>query len=125
MAGNSELNVTGTPEAVTPVTPIAAPARERPVAPRPETAAQETIPQPPVEEFTKSELRQIASALGDAATIFNRAVRFEIDESTDQLITKIINKETNEVIRQIPPEELIRAAARLRDFIGLLFDIEI
>ena len=43
------------------------------------------------------------------------------DDSTDRFIIQIVN-DSNEVIRQVPPEELIRIAQRFRQITGILFD---
>ena len=43
------------------------------------------------------------------------------DESTDRYIIQIVN-DSNEVIRQVPPEELIRIAQRFREITGILFN---
>jgi flagellar protein FlaG len=48
------------------------------------------------------------------------SVRFESDN--DQLIVKVVDRETNEVIRQIPPENLIDVMANLKDLRGNMVD---
>ncbi len=47
--------------------------------------------------------------------------RLRIDKSSNRVIAQMVN-ENNEVVKQIPPEELLRIAARFRDLQGLLFD---
>jgi flagellar protein FlaG len=49
------------------------------------------------------------------------SVRFESNES-DQLIVKVVDRETNEVIRQIPPEELLELTKHLNEISGSLVD---
>jgi flagellar protein FlaG len=46
------------------------------------------------------------------------SVRFERDSSSDALIVKIVDSETDEVIRQIPPEELINLSKHLKELSG-------
>ena len=70
-----------------------------------------------------------ASSIGDAEQI-GAAALFDANLDGRKLIfkvdtEKIVDSETNEVIKQIPPEELLRIATRLRDFIGLIFDLEV
>lgn len=50
--------------------------------------------------------------------------RLHIDEATNQVIAQIVNV-NNEVIKQLPPEERLRIAARYRLYIGLVFDKQI
>lgn len=44
-----------------------------------------------------------------------------IDEATNRWVAQLVD-ENNEVIRQIPPEELLKIAAKFRRLQGLLFD---
>lgn len=76
------------------------------------------------EDLSRREVRSLADAFGEAIAWINRAIRYEIDESVDRLVTKIVDRETNEVVRQIPSEETLRAIRRMREFIGLLLDIQ-
>lgn len=58
------------------------------------------------------------------AKIMNSQVRFNIDHETGQVVVKVINKETNEVIRQIPSEEMVKLASRAEELRGLIFNEE-
>lgn len=49
------------------------------------------------------------------------SVQFESNDNND-LIVKVIDRETNEVIRQIPPEELQHLTERLQELKGNLVD---
>jgi flagellar protein FlaG len=46
------------------------------------------------------------------------SVRFEKNDKLDEFIVKIVNPETDEVIRQIPPEEILGAKAKITEYIG-------
>ncbi len=49
------------------------------------------------------------------------SVRFENNDS-DQLIVKVVDTETDEVIRQIPPEELMELTKSLNELRGNIVD---
>lgn len=55
-------------------------------------------------------------------TAFNRKLQFIVDHNSNEVIVKVIDKETDKVIREIPPEELQRLYRNLKEAIGLLFD---
>ncbi len=59
-------------------------------------------------------LQQIKSLTEDGMY----SVQFERDERVDQLVVKIIDRETDEVIRQVPPEELLQLSSILEDMRG-------
>ena len=48
------------------------------------------------------------------------SVRFERDSGTDELVVKITDRETDEVIRQIPSKEMLELAQALERLQGLL-----
>ena len=50
------------------------------------------------------------------------SVRFEKDDTNSNLVVKIFDNETQEVIRQIPAEELLNFKATFAELIGNLVD---
>lgn len=49
-------------------------------------------------------------------------LRFSIHEKTRQVLVKIVDSTTNEVIREIPPEKLLDMCAFMMEKAGLLVD---
>ena len=69
------------------------------------------------------DLRAVAEALNHKVNmIHNVDLNFSVHEGSGQLIVKVIDAATGEVIREIPPTEVLNLAARLNEMIGLLFD---
>lgn len=52
------------------------------------------------------------------------SVRFENDLEADELVVKVVDPKTNEVLRQIPAEELLHVTERLEDLRGNIVDTE-
>ncbi|MCL2340717.1 MAG: flagellar protein FlaG [Proteobacteria bacterium] len=50
------------------------------------------------------------------------SVRFERDKDTSELIVKVVNSSTNEVIRQIPSESMVHLSKSLSELRGNLVD---
>ncbi|MBW1776923.1 MAG: flagellar protein FlaG [Deltaproteobacteria bacterium] len=46
------------------------------------------------------------------------SVRFEKNEELGELVVKIVDRTTEEVIRQIPPEAILGVKAYLREYLG-------
>jgi len=46
------------------------------------------------------------------------SVRFENDKPSGSMVVKVVDRNTNEVIRQIPPEELMNLTKRMNDLRG-------
>ena len=54
--------------------------------------------------------------------IQNRSLRFKIHERTNEVIVKVVDSETEEVIREIPPEKLLDMFANMLELAGLIVD---
>lgn len=55
----------------------------------------------------------------------NVQLNFKIHEDTGELIVQVIDHDTNEVIRQIPSEQLIELREKLSELRGVLFSDKI
>jgi len=52
----------------------------------------------------------------------NTTIRFGFDDKTDEMYVSVIDTKDNKVIRQIPSEEAMKLAAKMRELVGMLFD---
>lgn len=50
----------------------------------------------------------------------NHKLSFRVDAETKEVVVSVIDRETDDVVRQIPPEELLRLAERLKSSRGSL-----
>ena len=96
----------------------------RPERPTPSLESAESRLIDEDETATDAEVRQFAEALEDVTHRLNSEIRMDVDDKTGRVVAQIIDRETREVIRQIPLQELLDIAARLNDLVGLLFDAE-
>jgi len=54
--------------------------------------------------------------------IVNTRFEFSIHEATKEIMVKVIDEETGEVIREIPPEKILDLIAKLWELAGILVD---
>lgn len=73
------------------------------------------------QQIQPEELLQQINALTEEGMY---SVRFENDSKGGEMVVKIVDPETDEVIRQIPPEELINLTQRMNDLRGNLLKAE-
>ena len=66
-------------------------------------------------EQSNSELDAAVSQLNDYIQSIQRDIRISIDEEADLPVVHVIDRQTSEVIRQIPSEEALRLAQRLHE----------
>ena len=53
---------------------------------------------------------------------FNKKLQFIIDQKSEQVMVKVIDANTDKVIKILPPKELQRLSSRIKEDIGFLFD---
>ena len=52
----------------------------------------------------------------------DRRFEFRIHEGTKRIMVKLIDKETDEVVKEIPPEKILDLVASIWDLVGILVD---
>jgi len=52
----------------------------------------------------------------------NKEINFRFDNEGDPPVIIVTDKQTGEVIRQIPSEEMVRLNDKMEDFVGLIFN---
>lgn len=52
----------------------------------------------------------------------NKTFEYSIHKATNQIMVKVIDKDTNEVIREIPPEKILDMVAKMWEMAGLIVD---
>jgi len=73
----------------------------------PETGKQEAPSgkELPVVEKSASEVEELARKLNVASQSIGRDLRFEVDMESGRSVIQVLDRDTGEVIRQIPPEK--------------------
>lgn len=96
--------------------PADATAASQPPTARTQSGSDE-IPSVPVDRAAIDRaVAQVSQALESA----DPRLKIEVDDETDRIVVKIIKDESGEVIRQIPPEELLELQKYLSGSTGLL-----
>jgi flagellar protein FlaG len=68
------------------------------------------------------EISRLAADLETVSRTFNKRLQFVVDPQSHEVIVKVVDQETNKVIKVIPPEELQRLHKKLKETIGFLFN---
>ena len=73
-------------------------------------------------EIKRPEIHRMAADIEQVSQTFNRKLQFIVDQQSKEVIVKVIDKNTDKVIKVLPPEELQRLHRKLKETIGLLFN---
>lgn len=76
-------------------------------------------------EFFKAkenELKSITDDMNENILVFDRRIQFQTYKDTDMMYVKVVEAESGKVIREIPPEEVLKLSKNLKEMIGIIFD---
>lgn len=74
------------------------------------------------DEAVQADVESAVESINGAMEHISRGLRFSIHEDTQRVMVKVVDVATQEVIKEIPPEDVLNTAARIREMIGLLID---
>ncbi len=72
------------------------------------------------EEPSAEEIKQNLDAINTQLRSMNISIQFTIDGTTNDVVVKIVDDDTGKVIRQIPPDDVLRIREHLKEMSGLL-----
>ncbi|MGE4546559.1 MAG: flagellar protein FlaG [Desulfurella sp.] len=75
--------------------------------------------------MSKNDVKNLVEKLNSSIGTLNNSVKFSYSEDAKALVVKVVDSKTGQVIRQIPPEELIKLEASLSQSIGIIFNKEV
>lgn len=109
-----------------PSQPAAAPAVSRSDARAFESVgrlAPETQRSAPQEPVSRKDLSELVEELSDLVQSVRRELKFSVDEDSGRTVIRVIDSVTGELVRQIPPEEVLTLVGRFReDQAGLVME---
>jgi len=73
-------------------------------------------------EKLQERLAGVVERLNEHMHEMQRSLRFSVDDDSGRVVVKVIDKNTDEVIRQIPSEEMLAVMKNISEFDGLIFD---
>lgn len=78
--------------------------------------AQQTSQVQEANELSAEDIAQAAESFAELAQSFNRDLRFNVEQELDTPIIRVIDRSSGEMIRQIPSEEVVELALKIRQY---------
>ena len=72
--------------------------------------------------YSPQEMKKVVADVARVSQIFNNKLQFVVDQQSNEVIVKVIDRDTDKVVKVLPPEELQRLHRKLKDTIGFLFN---
>ena len=90
-----------------------------------EAVEKETLSmQPKIEESTVT-LKEAVTAVNDFLKAENKTSKFVLHDGLDKYYVRLVDRKTNEVIKEIPPESLLNAFYEMKKLAGMIVDEKI
>ncbi len=77
-----------------------------------------------VDAFDAELLKDVLEAVENSAAVRNRGLEFSVHDATGRMRVTVVDKETNEVVREIPSEKLLDLLGKMDEMVGILFDVK-
>ena len=74
------------------------------------------------EKATQKQVDEIVHNLNKSMQDLGTQVSFSVDSDTKHVVIKVIDAATKEVVRQIPPENMLRLSENIRELLGVMVD---
>ena len=73
-------------------------------------------------EMIRDRLKEISESLNTEMEIRSRDLQFSVDELTNRFLVTVLDKDSGQVIKQIPSDAILKVAHNLEALKGILFD---
>ena len=73
-------------------------------------------------EMIRDRLKEISESLNAEMEIRSRDLQFSVDELTNRFLVTVLDKDSGQVIKQIPSDAILKVAHNLEALKGILFD---
>ncbi|HOJ13048.1 MAG TPA: flagellar protein FlaG [Deltaproteobacteria bacterium] len=74
------------------------------------------------DDRSADEMKKDIEAINEQLAVLNQSLQFRIDEESKDVVIRIVDKDSGEVIKQIPPEEIMNLRRRLREMSSLFVE---
>lgn len=64
---------------------------------------------------------EVAAGLNDLVQELHRELQFSVDKDSGDTVIKVVDRQTDEILRQIPSEEMLHLRKRLAEVAGVIF----
>lgn len=76
-------------------------------------------------KYSQDEVIDIIEAANAEFVLYDRRFEFSIHEKTKQIMVKVLDSTTDEVIKELPPEKVLDIVAGLLEVAGIIIDKKI
>ncbi len=96
---------------------------QAPYLKQPSDMAQEkAVNKKELASITKKDVEEILDTFHELSDVLKTRLNFSVHEENNEIVVKVIDKQTDTVIRQFPSEEMLQLQDKMRDLSGFLLN---
>jgi len=88
------------------------------------TLQKQTRPTDEIKKEAEEIKKGIEELNGQLATM-NRSIQFSVDQGTHDIVVRVVDKQSGEVIKELPPESILRLRERMEELSGLMVEEQV
>jgi len=73
-------------------------------------------------EINPEDMEKILEQLNETVRVFDQRLSFELHEETERWMIEVWDRENEELIKEIPPEDVLNVVAHIQNVLGVLLD---
>lgn len=74
------------------------------------------------EEVPREEVEKTIDKLNRLMGLFEKRMKFEVHEKANRIMVKIIDEKSGEVLREVPPKQILDILSSFAEYVGVLID---
>ncbi|NIK12508.1 flagellar protein FlaG [Alkalibacillus almallahensis] len=74
------------------------------------------------EDMTRDRAEELVEGMNEFLEPAETSIRYEMHDKLDRNYISIVDKETDEVVKEIPPEKMLDVYAAMAEFMGFIVD---
>ncbi|MCK8816022.1 flagellar protein FlaG [Natroniella sulfidigena] len=75
-----------------------------------------------LEELTEEKLEEGIETLNESVENLQKGLKFQIHEESDRMQVQVVDVIEDEVLKELPPEEVLEMLGKIREMVGLIID---
>lgn len=85
----------------------------------------ETIPTAEGQEISKEKLQNVVDTVNEFLQINHNASKFVLHDGLDRYFVQVVDTQTEQVVKEIPPKKLLDAFYEMQKLLGMIVDEKI
>lgn len=85
----------------------------------------ENLPTADVQEISKEKLQHVVDTVNEFLQINHNASKFVLHDGLDRYFVQVVDTQTEEVVKEIPPKKLLDAYYEMQKLLGMIVDEKI